>query len=636
MPSYDLIQDFGVADPTSGELITVDPHWVLAVVRFKFPLTFSRDDQSSFSTLFEDAVQMRGEPLIISDSCVQLTCSTNKSSHLTEMTAALLPHDRFNWMSEILPGDWVFAWMVNDKASADRVTKALKQGQPANGYNDGFKFMGRVNSVRKSLTQSPDGFRSVHYNINGTGFGEFDATLFYDPRLAERQQAIGKYFARLGTNLNKLIAQNGQGVGVLNAILFFLDVLLGQGVPQSLGRLNDDSRLRSTAGLDAPFAYIIPAAVGSIIGKTDKTKPGGLLSAADTLEVLYGLQHYDDIEISDDQRALISEEGADASAVQAGQLFNPKGARNGGNRRWTGNDLLGIFNPQEPQFTDKSVWTVLNQYLNPSVNEMYTCLRVNPFGSVVPTLVVRQLPFSTERAPKDIEVTRFLELPRWKIHSHLVRSADVGRSDSLRLNFIHVYGDVGAIKNNRFTEQVVQWPPYRDDLDIARSGLHPYSITIPCAIADIRNGSPQKWMSLLSDFLIGQQLTLTGVLDLVGIQAPICPGDNLEWDGVVFHIESVSHTCSISQDGRKTFSTNISVSHGLAAQPTAGDLGIYAGLSSTSLRDLEPGLTVEGDNLNEQQDAIVDPASPGADSAVANDTEQALAVQQEALNDPRG
>lgn len=618
MPSFDLIQEFGISDPMAGEAICVDPYWIIVVMRTQYPLTYSRVAQTSFSRLYEDAVRLRGKPLIITDSCVQISTSNSKNSHLTNLEASLLPDDRLNYMSEILPGDWVFAWMMNDRATFDRVLKNLNEGKPCNGFYDGLKFMGRVGGVRKLLAQDPSsGIRRVSYSLNAAGFTEFDATLFYEPHLAERIKNLGEYWARITGQLNKMIDQNTQGIGVTDAMLFFLDTLLGQGIPRNLGRGNDDPRLRATTGLDAPYAYIVPASVGSIIGKTDKSKPGGLLSAADLLEFVYGVQNYAELEISDDQRQLMGEEGADASIVQAGQIFNPVGTRAGGSRRWTGVDLLGVFLPTIPQFTNKSVWTVLSQYLNPAANEMYTCLRVNPLGQVVPTLVVRQLPFSSEKAPSDLPTTKYLELPRWKLHPHLVKRADVGRSDSLRMNFIHVYGDPGPIKNDIASRQIVAYPPIRDDLDIARSGLHPYQMTVQCAEKDILTGGPQKWMALLGDILMGQHLTLTGIIELVGIKSPICPGDNVEWDGVVFHVESVSHTCAITPAGFKSFSTTLSVSHGLSAEPSSDELSLYPGLAQDSMRAFEPGLTVEGEVLNEPTESKMGtPEDPTAGAQV--------------------
>lgn len=586
--SYDIIQDF-VVDAQAQDLdASVSADWCLAVIRFKNPLTYDRNSQLSFSTLYEDGVMTRGAPLIIRDDCIQVQVSNTKSSHLTQLSATLIPGK--NYLSEIMPGDWIFCWMANDSPTIDNVISDVLKLNPANGFRDGLKFMGRVGSVRRSLQQGEGGPRTIRYNLSASGFTEFDATLFFEPHLAENIPAIGQYFAALGTQLDKLIDEGGEGISVNKALVLFLDLLLGQGINKNLGLPSNDPELQSTAGLDAPYSYVVPGAVGALIGKTNKSKPD-LLSAADLIEFVYGRQTYGNSSASSATSLANPSRKADESLW--GSRFNPDGAQDAGSRRFTGNEMLGTFLPTPPQFTDKSVWSILNQYLNPAVNEMYTCLRVNGNGKVVPTLVARQIPFSTDLAPSDPAVTKFLDLPRWRVHPLLVRHDDIGRSDAMRVNFVHVYGDDGGQTMDPVAGQIVLAPPYRDDLDIARSGLRPYMMTVANRPSDNVDGTPaKKWMAILSDILMGQQLTLTGLIEMFGIQVPICPGDNLEWDGAVFHIESVTHSCQI-EGRRKSFVTTCALSHGLSAQPTGGNLGLFAGVTPSNLTTYEPGLTTD-------------------------------------------
>jgi hypothetical protein len=266
---------------------------------------------------------------------------------------------------------------------------------------------------------------------------------------------------------------------------------------------------------------------------------------------------------------------------------------------------MGKFLPQIPQFENTNVWSILKQYLNPAMNEMFTCLRTNGDGQVVPTLVVRQLPFSSPLVKLPFPVTRFLDLPRWRAHPILVRQASVGRSDSLRINWVQCMGLAPEpVGKNNATAQLVRNPPYRDDLDVARSGLRPYKVTIPCALEDVRvrvdeSGATaaKNWNALLADILMGQHLTLTGSVTLAGIQAPICIGDNFEWDGVVFHIEAVTHSCSENTDGKRSFSTTLQLSHGVRAQPGEDDISLFAGIRADDMTAFNPGVTDEGQNL---------------------------------------
>lgn len=598
---YHLIQDFHGDSQDSHidepDVIGVNPYWILAVVRFRFPVTFSRATMSSPNTNSPDAVAVKAPVLVITGDCIQLQTGSNKASHLSSMNATLL-HGEINYLSEIIPGDWCAAWMVNSKERAIDIAARLRKGEACNKFDDGLKFLGRISSIRKQLAQQGDGKRIVRYSVQGQGFGEFDSSLFYEPHLTENIEGIASYMARIGTSLNQLILQSGEGIDINEAIPTFLDLLLGKGITANLGIGGNDKRLHSTAGLEtgtgeAPYSYIVPEEVGKIIGRTSRSKTGGALAYADLLDCLIGLHRY--THLADNVIA--------SGGISPELIFVPDGTAAKGNRKETGKKLLGTFLPEAPQFTNKSVWTILTQYLNPAVNEMFTCLRVNNEGLVVPTLVVRQLPFSSSLIAKTAgvpPVTPFLELPQWAVHPVLVKSADIGRSDALRFNFIHIYG-VGSMADPGATvsHQIVNTPPVRDDQDVKRSGIRPHMQTVNCAIRDIRDAEPKKWIMILADILMGQHLTMTGTLNLVGIQAPICPGDNIVFDGIVFHIEGVTHTCTIDPGGHKDFTTSLSMTHGVRNGEAQDDLHLYAGVEKTDQLQYQPGITYEGTDAAE-------------------------------------
>lgn len=592
--TYDVIRDFGL-EP-GADHVELSPYWIVCVFRLKYPTTYDRSKKQSLSEIYSDAVAIRGKPMVITDDCLSLSVSGSKANYLMQLNATLIG-EKTDYLSEIFPGDYIMAWMVNSRESYGDLIKRLNElgdsDSPLNQFNDGLKFFGRVQSLRKKLTQLPEGGRTIRYSLNGTSFNELDAQVFYEEHLAEKIGAIGKYLGRLGKSLNDLIAEKGQGLDINKAIPLFLDLMLGEGVPASLGRGNPDPRIRSTTGMTPGYAYVLPDIVGKTIGKNKTGSSGGLITYADCLETVIGIQSYSSFSLTGDESALVTSEisNVNMGTFSVAQNFQPTGTHSGGSRRVT-DPLLGVFTPQIPHFTDKSVWTVLRQYLNPAVNEMYTALRVNPEGLVVPTLVVRQLPFTSEFLQTDLKVTRYLSLPRWGIDGVLVRNVDIGRSDALRMNFVHVYGDT-IDRSQPFAAQIVRNPPIRDDLDIARSGLRPHMETVACSPGDVRSGGPAKWMEITSDIMIGQHLTLTGVMTTVGIQSPICPGDNMEWDGTVYHIESVTHSCGISADGRKNFSTTLALTHGINANPGLGEMGIYGAVDSNDHGVFDPGLTVD-------------------------------------------
>lgn len=637
MRSYDLIEDyFGRGQSQSSknipDVVSTTPEWVIAVIRLRHPTTYRRKDRGSFSTFFPDAVDTRGKTLIITDDCTNIQTSAIKGNHLSQLSATLLPGA--NYLSDILPGDYVIGWMLNEKERAEDLVKRIRDGKPCNHFRDGLKFFGRVHQLRKQLTQDPGGTRVTRYNLSGVGFSEFDATLYYNPHLAENIPAIGRWFGRIASSFNQLV-DNGKYIDVNKAIPFFVDLLLGRGVPQNLGRSNSDPALKSTAGVEAPYSYIVPQAYGSLIDKTTSSKEGGSLSYADMLELQIGVQTFGSG--TGGSFSTESQQDQDADAKSLAAIFTPDGPTSG-SRRDTGTNMMGRFLPQIPQFENASVWSILSQYLNPACNEMFTALRTNGDGNVVPTLVVRQLPFSSGLVNVPFPVTRYLDLPRWRAHPAMVVAADLGRSDTMRFNFVHVLGVAPTpVGKNDLTGQTVRNPPLRDDLDIARNGLRNYSTTVPCAFEDVKvktGGSSQgtaasNWMDLLADILMGQHLTLTGSITMVGVQAPICIGDNVEWDGVVFHIEAVSHTGQIAPDGTKTFFTTLQVSHGMRDNPGEDDITLYAGIKALDQTAFDaPAVT----------DVAIDPKNENEEPANTGDVkasrDAAFADKQAEVNGP--
>lgn len=606
-PTYDIGEILG----EDKQSFTPSPAWAICVVRLGLPLSYSRKDLQSVSTDVSEGAKLRGPNLIIASDCFSLVVSGSKDSHIKTMSAELRQTDH-NYLTEILPGDWVLAWMVDWQDELETLLDKIRREEACNSFHDGLKFVGRVESIRKRVNLDRErGTKTTSVTVAASGFKELDTQFFYDPLLAQADETLGTWLARIGIDVGEMFdvdVKTGQKNNSAAILRTLLNLLLGKGVDS--GRVNAASKqytaaggnpnsLQATAGggtisggENAPYAYLVPKVVGKLLGVSEAknaqvSKPGGLLSFCDLLEVVIGVQSF---------------ENKDAEEV--GKRFKP-----------TLKELLGTYLPVMPQFTNTPLWSLLQQFVNPAVNEMYTVLRVNEDDLVVPTLVVRQIPstdaikFKSDDSfgPKeaDVAVTKHLDVPRWVLPSVLVHHADVGRSDATRFNFVHVYGqDANLAETVTFTQQLVLNPPVRDDLDIQRSGLRPYLSSVACSIKDQVGHTPGTWIALVADRLIGSQYTLNGTVGSLGISAPIAEGDNLEWEGVVYQIESVTHQCV--QSGRsRTFSTTLSLTNGYRAEQdgrTAGDGGsedggasfpIYPGLLAEDNTEFDPGISVD-------------------------------------------
>jgi len=662
MATYDLIRDY-TKDPAEIEFenlrenfVSTSPGWVLCVIRFKHAVTFSRKIfQSPSLDGTEDAAE-RGDPLIISSDCLSISTRTDKESHIANLTATLIQGE-VNYLSEIMPGDWVLAWMHNNEEDTARIVQNIKDKIVCNNFDDGLKFVGRVYSIRKKTAVGPaPGPKTVRFQLTGVGFSELDSQIFFDPGLANLDSTIATSLGRLGLAANNFLSEGT--VDVNKAMSTLIELFFGVGIPLEVAKLAGETGLQQVTGSvggteDAQFAYVVPATVGNLMGKPARAhSSSGVLAYADLLETVIGIQKYTG-----------SSQGSEDSAFPS--IFIPDGitAEQPTMIRRTGLDLMGTTIPMIPQWTGKTVWTILHTYLNPVINEMYTCLRVNPEGQIMLTLVIRQLPFSsklleriveTEKASLDqklpegfigplqegqgtfkMAVTTFLELPRWQAPTSLITSIDIGRANASRHNFIHVTGtSPGEVQTGNDTAQLVRNPPIRDESDIRRSGVRMEMVKTDASVEIVHRG-PRAWTVIRADMLMGHHLTLSGSVEMFGVQAPICEGDNFELDGVVYHIESVVHNCGLDGNGNKYFRTTLQLDNGvnanfvernfsgklngggnvLNAETTVGfaekgdagllaDVALYAGLEADSQRSLDPALSYEG------RDRAPDPKVP--------------------------
>lgn len=662
---YNLIEEYAEGDSGEVDDVGLAPYWVLCAVRLKTPLSYSRDQKKSVLNASE-AGQIRGMTIITSD-CVKLNIQGSKGQHTKQLTATLL-QTHTNYLIDLLPSDWLLAWIVHGKDKLDKLVERIKKLEPCNKWDDGLKFVGRVESVYKDQDRDPEtGKKRAAYSLTAFGFRELDTSIFYDPFLRSVDTAqVGTWMARIGLDIREIFANtatDGQSDNVHLLISKFLEVFVGRGLPKEINTSQAPQLRQATSGgivdggksEEAPFAYLVPKEVGDLLGKKSRSKKGGILAYADLMELLFGVQKYNEHEDATDWKAFIPDIAGDDALTT-------------GSQRYTGTPLMGAFLPLMPNFDNRPMWSVLQQYLNPPINEMYTCLRVNEQGSVVPTIVLRQIPFTTPVLAAKIErgaveggamtYTGFMDVPRWVLPAVLIERMRVGRSDATRCNFVHVYGQNADVASNvGMSQQLAQNQPIRDDFDIQRSGLHALMTTVACREINKVGNVPSKWMELIADRAIGSQYTLNGTVQTLGIEAPICEGDNLEFGNAVFHIESVGHSCSIDTgSGSRSWMTFMTLTNGLRVatvqthdgadgpesfssttdQAENDKFPLYPGLTDEDQRELDPRTGVDDNHENEKVDTDSNkllPFDPG-DSA-ATDSERAETSGPPGVSPPR-
>ena len=589
---YHLIDDF-LSNPTTEarkkpQEISYAPFWVLAVVRLPLPASALRkhlaDDQKESVAASEnpaDGVRF-SEPapagenrqlLIVTGDCIQLSVHRQKSQQTSTLSATLMPGT--DYRSAILPEDWILAWILPSEDKGKQIVARIKRGEPCCEFDDGLRFVGRAQQVMRTRTRSANTF-DVQYQLSASGFTEFQSRMFYDPHLAEHSKTMGSFMAKLGAAITELLntpstdSASRAAIDINRAIPFLFDVLLGSGIPKRFANPSKSNapQLRIATGLtasenpEAPYSYLVPELVGKLLGKTSRSKTD-ILAYADVVELITGVQRF---------RAGNSAPGSAkwAAFVPDGLEPVPAGSKEVPQHKATNFPLAGQFIPTIPDLSNKPVWQVMSQFLNPAINEMYVTLRVNEAGRIAPQMVVRQMPFSSHEVAKQQEgkkryCTPFLELPRWVLHPSMIWSDLSGRNNETRFNFIHIFG-VSPQKNNSQTEQLIRNMPVRNDLDIQRAGLRTYMTTVNCSPEEAKAG-PRGWMEIASDWLLDQHLVLTGSAECCGVPAPVSIGDNLEIDGedVVYHIEGITDTCVQSENGNRHWGTSFTLTHGMRA-----------------------------------------------------------------------
>lgn len=559
MPAiYDLVNDYDSPDC----VISMAPIWVLGVIRWTHPFVFDRTKLSTSKNI--DAFEQVQSPTIIVSSCSSLDISASKSSHISNLTATLRD-DSVNYLSAIFPDDWLFAWILPNETRAKDLIRRIRQGDACNGFADGLKFLGRVQSIFKDTIVDDAGRPMSIFNLSGVGFSEFDYTIFWEPTLAVLD-SLPVWYQRVGVTFNKIITgsdtsvtqdKDSNAIDVNKMIPTLARLTLGEG-PFKGGNLS----VPGGANASPNGGIRIPSLVGSLLGMVNVEK----INYSDIVDIVVGVQKY---------------KGAAGAAQNSPDIFTPDGLVNtstvvgeGTNAAYlkTGIDLLGEFPIVQLPFQDTPIWQIFNQFLNPAVNEMYVALKPDSMGDVFPRLTIRQLPFSTRKfefyskSSQSPAVTTFLELPRWRIDPKMLKRIQVGRSNVLRSNFWHVQG-VGPGTPISPQMQYIRSPPLTDKQDIERSGLRRITRTVNCLIKDAALG-PYLWRNIITDITAGQHLTLTGTIITTGIVSPVAPGDNIQFANVVYHVESISHVCIINDRGMRSWQTNLQVSHGLADEVT--------------------------------------------------------------------
>ena len=567
--------------------------WVVTIVRW---------DNRDTAFMSGEFIKTR-KPLVIVNDCINVKVSNSKNSP-TQAAELVLKGGDINYSTAVAPGDYIFINMVDSEKVAMKVRgKALGTKGAINDYFDGLKFVGKIASVRKNLQvvdPNDTGKKVLTYRIAAHSFTEFNNKIYFNPTLTDNDGRLLRYLSHLSDEFNQMVGDKllSNCHEILKAfIVLFLGNKPGDGVLKN-----------STAKITPNEIYEVPNRYSSLLNRTGNRY-------INNINVLMGVQEY---VVGSNNR-------------KPGKGFNPKFKElfqtlkaNLRTIKETTKPIQGESVIATDLWNNVSVWSIFKKYLNETINEMYTTLRVSPTNDIIPTFVVRQIPFTTEhytnRSKKDDINTRFLTLPRWKIDPALIFSSNIGREDAARINFVQVFGQYARADSQTLyiNAQNAKGNYQLDGDDIKRNGLRPL---IKTSNNDLISGLGFKaplWATLVADWVFAGHLKLNGSITCYGIVEPIAVGDNLEFDDIVYHIEQIDHFGVISPDGKKQFRTTISLSNGIHKNNTKENV-IYGEMENTDsftdiFRDskndrLLPGVTdvqdIPGRNGGEEINRVI-------------------------------
>jgi hypothetical protein len=519
------IDPIGSGEGEENSVHQVSPAWVLSFVRWA-----NRDTLRNKSS----STEVR-EPLVVENDCIQVTTSTVKGNLTPSMSATLIMSN-VNYLTSLAPGDFVFVNMLNSQEEARRVADLARAMKPINGLNDGFKGIFKVQGVRRVVTTDPNsGTKTASVRITGFAFTEFNNTIYFNPYLVDPNQDKQNellFASFLGTQWQKLVSAKGL-TNCQDIIAALIQCFIGSGATQD-AQFDKNGIVKSTT-----THFYIPQIVGQLLGIP------GAKAAKDIFHYVFGIQKY------------------------SGTATDPAAGLNPSKLTPVQGDSL----VRAEYWNQIKAWAILNQYTNAPLNELFTTFRLSKSGKVLPTVVFRQIPFTTDDFLASTNVTKFTNLPRWKINSALVLDQDVGRDESARINFVQFFGKTAVgVAGSDISQEIAKKNYVYDIGDVQRSGMRPYIVTTQFDDNTQSNKEYRSpiWAKILGNALVGGHLKMNGSIQCAGIADPIAVGDNLELDNTIYHIESVSHTCSVNPStGQTIFRTTISLSSGIDVSSSA-------------------------------------------------------------------
>lgn len=615
--------------PNSSESHQTSASWLICFVRNGKISSFINTSKNETSRGAYDE-----DFLLVKNDCVSINISNSKNSPSKNCSLGM-KITNINYQNVIVPGDWVFVWICNDNNKINEIYNILSkyEKEKFSSLSDvkyGLKFFGRVLNVNNSLGSSASGIKSTVQSINCQSFLDLMSSVYFAYTMYNLSSISGKneiinfdsfikekIFKDATDGFFNSVIRQGKDVGGKP-----LDIITSQFFLFLLAYPTDIGGTR--VSYSEPIK--IPKTVARIFGKESAKQ------VWETYSLISGIQKYKDGSANENIK-LMCPSNIDKSLSRTPDKIYYTDTRT---------IPQHTFN-RPPLWVNETVWEVLNQFHDNVLNEMFVSLKINPEGKIGPVFTVREKPFSTglinfiengliilnnkktdvkSNNKKEIKVeignneeikkylnkkTMYYNLPRWELPRSMIKSINTYSTESNRVNFVQVWSNnspmaSGESVESQTTSQVAAYNFVWDQEDIGNNGLRAdiSVVNFSFNLNRLTHIMYPVYARKRADWMLNGHLKLIGSVTCAGIEEPISEGDNIEIDGVLYHIESITHACSVSGNGIKSFSTSLQLSNGLISDYLNDtDPPVYhaqLGKSSNEIKDVNISFENESEN----------------------------------------
>lgn len=523
------------------------PHAAVLIWNYEDRIGIPKGEFDATGVKNQDGTTSNPSVIISTLSCVSI--QTNKSKATPEGSFNLVLAPYRNWNSTIATGSWCALLMSNTPISKED----LRQANP-----DQVKMFGRIESVRCETQVGDEGERHTLYYVSGVDWGHiFNSSLYIDNLIASE---------------NDPRSQGNSAAVAIQNLLF--------------GKDNAPSSFDVTQNL----TNIIDVMGKSLAGYSEKTHEVGRLA-----NTIY------DFTLPDKVAEFFQFQSRTGDKKRVSRLINMvSGSLVGPDNYNDTKESYGFIDPFSLQGTH-SIWQILMENSNPTLNEMFCDMRWDEEGTPVLTLYNRIKPFSLKAlsggpGQNANFVSLFKNVATHELDPIDILSVNAGTNWRDKVNFIEIKPQFQEF------QVVANWFKQKsqtfDEKAFKREGFRPLIFDtkqFPSG-GNVVNGLPEDigidwsrlevWAQALRDWYFGTHRMLNGTLTMYGSTEYIGVGNNIRFDVgllnpnpnikskvqqsgsnvnqfVLAHVESVSHSFTVGGDGARTYRTTINFVRGV-------------------------------------------------------------------------